>query len=304
MTSRVALVFVVACASTKAPHEPPRPAPPSPIKKAPLAPLDDLKPFRSYIGLSVSGTPGQARSVEIVEVSATDYVAGTRRIGWVTHDAYTLDASLEHETHSSSLESWSGFGVIEFPIDVQWLASSSPADVRAAIARHDAQQPSVPLTSFVPADAPMIPVGFVPRVTVRMLFDGGGDGRVSFALHDAVLGSGASSTIEIEHAGRVVIRATLTPTATRAPAPGHVHADYTGTLAMHVEYGGRVVDRSYPVSGPIDLEDDTVIAPVGFKIPGASCPSRECDLRKLDLGPKLGIRMMGIEPFDARYDHE
>jgi hypothetical protein len=274
------------------------------IKKSPLAALDDLKPFRSYIGLSVGGNPGQSRSVEILQVNATDYVPGTRRIGWVTHDAYILDASLEHEVHSSSLDSWSGFGVIEFPIDVQWLASLSAADIRAAIARHDAHEPSAPLTSFVRADAPMIPAGFVPRVTVRMLFYGGGDGRVSFALHDAVFGTGATSTIEMERFGHVLIRATLTPTASRTPAPGHVHADFTGTLAMHVEFGGRIVERSYPVSGPIDLEDDTVIAPLGFTIPGASCPSKECDLRKLDLGPKLTIVMSGIEPFDVRYDCE
>jgi hypothetical protein len=303
MSSRLALVIVTACASTPAPAPPPaKPRPP--VEKKPLAALDDLKPFRSYTGITIGGSPGQARPVEIVEVSATDYTPGTRRIGWVFHQAYILDAKLETVAHSSPEDDWSGFGVIEFPPDVQWLASSSPADVRAAIERHDAHEPSPPLTSFVPADAPMIPAGLVPRITVRMLFYGGGDGRVSFPLHDAVFGSGVTNTIEIERFGKVSIRATLTPTTPRTPAPGHVHADYTGTLAMHVELDGKTVERSYPVSGPIDVEDDTVIAPVGFRIPGASCPSNECELRKLVVGPKLTVDMQGIEPFDSRHDHE
>jgi hypothetical protein len=279
--------------------------------------LDDLKPYRSYGALVVRDNADGTHTVTINTFTPTDYAHGTRGMGWISQDVRTFDARLEHlvPTHSF-MDFWSGWGVLEFPADVQWLgvgkdAFADDATLRRAIARHASREPSPTLASFVPADAPMVPDGYVTRVTLRTL--GVGDTRASFVLHDVVFGDGATVTVtrDLDDA-RLQMRFTLAPDARRLPARGRSTAQFTGTLAVHLEdEHGRTLDHSFAVTGPIELEGETVFAPTGFalvQVEPKLCGGLDCMPTTLKLPAAAGhkarsIYLQYISLFDGRYDH-
>jgi len=275
--------------------------------------LDDLKPCRVYGALVVNDNADGTHTIDNVTVMATDYAPGTRRIGWIWHRVRTLDARFERLVRSDIMDDWSCWGLLEFPVDVQWLgvgdhAFADETAERNAIARHVTGEPSPTLASFVPADAPMVPDGFIPRVTLRTL--GFGEVRMSFVLHDVVFGNGAAATRDLDD-GRLHVTVELAPDAPRVPAAGRATAAFTGTLAVHFQDDrGRAVDRSFAVTGPIELEGDTVIAPSGFTIAHVTpklCGALDCMLPTLTLPAADGrqarsIHLEHLSPFDARHD--
>jgi hypothetical protein len=303
---RLLLVVASACSTV---HAPATRSSPRPVK--PLAVLDDLKPCRYYSALVVNDNKDGTHTIDTVTLMATDYAQGTRRVGWIWHNVRTLDARFERVVDQNIMADWSGWGLLEFPADVQWLgltevASADKAAERKAIARHVAGEPSPTLASLVPAEAPMVPDGFVPRVTLRML--GVGELRVSFVLHDIVFGDGVTATRDLDD-GRLHIAVTLTPDAPRAPTAGRATAEFKGTLAVHLEDDrGHAVDRSVAVTGPIELEGDTVIAPSGFQIAHVTpklCGALDCMFETLTLPAAGGrearsIHLEHISTFDVR----
>jgi hypothetical protein len=305
---RLLLVIASACSTAHPPATRPSPHP-----AKPLAVLDDLKPCRYYGALVVNDNADGTHTIDTVTVMATDYAPGTRRVGWIWHSVQTLDARFQRVVRTNIMDDWSGWGRLEFPADVQWLgvadnAYAYDAAARNAIARHVAGEPSPTLASFVPSEAPMVPDGFVPRVTLRIL--GGGELRVSFVLHDVVFGDGATATRDLDD-GRLHIAVKLAPDAPRAPTAGRTTAAFKGTLSVHVEDDrGRAVDRSFAVTGPIELEGETVIAPSGFAIAHVTpklCGALDCSLPTVTLPaaegrPARSIHLEHISPFDVRFD--
>jgi hypothetical protein len=243
---------------------------------------------------------GFGRRVTLQEILIRDADGtGTQRFGWFATVRVMMDESLTRIL--GDVDRTSGLGVIELPGGAQWLAlppgngmrfalvDAGPrplsAQIAAAAQRYDAgappQLPTAPLD-----DAAMLPPGHVSRVVAKVnVIDrrswraGVHDLVASLDLHDAVFGAGASADAElVESDAHYQLHATLTPQTPRAPAPGRTTARYAGTLTLHVESDhGHVWDRTYPASGPIELEGDTVVAPAGLVLPGASTPSPEAD---------------------------
>jgi hypothetical protein len=244
---------------------------------------------------------GLSRTVTVQEFVARDDSRGTQRGGWFATAKVAADASLAHIT--SIVEETSGFGTIELPGTAQWLvpppslgdklflyhggAMKLAEDIAAAARRFDSHEPGPALASLVPADAPMLPVGFVPQVTAKVhlsMRDYDNSNLIAeLNLHDAVFGTGASGEATLPAGYK--LHATLTPEAPRAPVAGRTSDRYAGTLLLQLEDGrGHRWERSYRATGGIELEGDTVVAPAGLSIPGASAPSPEEQARHGKLG--------------------
>jgi hypothetical protein len=204
------------------------------------------------------------------------------------------------------VEEQSGFGVIELPADAQWLVLP-PGDGRnlllrsggvlrlssqiaEAAQRYDAKAKAPTLESFVPADAPLLPPGFVSRVVAKVslygrVADGPGSNDLDLVapldLHDAVFGAGASADATLDLGQiRYTLHATLTPSSPRSPTSARTTDAYAGTLVVHVEDDrGHAWQHAYPASGRVELEGEAVVAPYGLQIPGASGPSPEYEAR-------------------------
>jgi hypothetical protein len=158
-------------------------------------------------------------------------------------------------------------------------------DIAAAARRFDSHEPGPALASLVPADAPMLPVGFVPHVVakVHLSMRDSSDLIAALDLRDAVFGTGASGDATLPAGYK--LHATLTPEAPRAPVPGRTSDRYAGTLLLRLEDDrGHRWERAYRATGGIELEGDTVVAPRGLSIPGASSPSPEAEARHGKLG--------------------
>jgi hypothetical protein len=232
---------------------------------------------------------------------------------WFATYQLKMDESLRRVL--GTLDSMSGLslGTTEVTGDAQWLAvppgngmklilvsdgpQSLASEVGDAAQRFARGAKGPALASLVPADAPMLPPGFVPRVAARVTIIGVthsppsdvAEVRAPIELHDAVFGSGASGDGEATLSGeRYRVHVALTPDAPRAPMPGRSDAKFTGALAVRVEDDhGHAWDHTYPAHGPLDLEGDTVVAPWGVGLPGASSPSPEADALRGQL-PGLG----------------
>lgn len=244
---------------------------------------------------------GLSRTVTVQEFVARDELRGSQRGGWFATTKVAADSSLAHVT--SIVEETSGFGLIELPAMAQWLvpppslgdklflyhggAMALADDIAAAARRFDSHEPGPALASLVPADAPMLPVGFVPQVTAKVQLlirdDDNSNLIAKLDLRDAVFGTGASGDATLPTGYK--LHATLTPEAPRAPVPGRTSDRYAGTLLLRLEDDhGHRWERSYRATGGIELEGDTVVAPNGLSIPGASSPSPEADARHGKLG--------------------
>jgi hypothetical protein len=102
---------------------------------------------------------------------------------------------------------------------------------------------------------------------------------------------------------RYRMRAVLTPSVPSSPASARRHDAYSGTLAVHVDDGrGHDWEHVYPAHGAIDLEGDTVVAPAGLEVPGASAPSPAYDARHGQMpgvGPYRSVDLyLDVELFD------
>jgi hypothetical protein len=244
--------------------------------------------------------------------------------GWFATYQVAMDESLQRI--AGTLDSMSGLslGAMEIPRDAQWLAippgngmkltlvSSGPQPFTSEIAdaaRRLVQRAKGPTpASLVPADAPLLPPGFVSRVVVKVDLLGVTQTPPSVTarleapieLHDAVFGSGASGDSEAMLGGELYrMHATLIPDTPSIPTPGRSDGKFSGTLTVHIgDQHGHAWEHAYPAHGALDLEGDSVVAPWGIGIPGASSPSREAE--------ELRGQLPGIGPYRAvelRVDH-
>jgi hypothetical protein len=144
--------------------------------------------------------------------------------------------------------------------------------------------------SFVPADAPVIPLDYVQDLFVEVLLYPRrkgviGSGNVTLAarlsLHDATFGKGSEGEATTSIGERQYrLHAALAPREPRPPEPSYRKDEYAGTLSLRVEDDlGNHWERGYAASGAIGLEADRVAAPYGLEIPGKSSPSKEWDAR-------------------------
>jgi hypothetical protein len=235
----------------------------------------------------------------------------TQLSGWFAQYQVEMDESLRRVLGTA--EYTSGFGRIAVARGAQWLAiapgngrklalvSDGPASLTAEIA--DAAQRFVEgargrtLASLVPADAPLLPPGFASRIVAKVKLwarhpaQPAADAQLdaSIELHDAVFGTGASGDGEAMLAGeRYRMHATLTPDAQRAPTPGRSRGEFGGSLSLRIEDDhGHAWEHAYPAHSRLDLEGDSVVAPWGIGIPGASSPSPEADALRGQL-PGIG----------------
>lgn len=284
----------------------PSSAPAIPARAAPLA-----KALETALREHCSSTPywkiayaGRSRTVAVDELIAVDATRrGTRLGGWFARYKVAMDESLHRVL--GTVDYTHGAGVIEVRRTAQWLArppgngtrlalvSQGPERLAAQIAdaaqRYVAGVPGPALAALVPADAPLLPAGYVARVVARVrliarhptVTDPSVQLAAPIALHDAVFGRGAGGDAEAVLADRRYrLRATLTPAAPRAAMPGLRRGEFRGTLTLHItDDQGGAWGRAYPAHGALDLEGDAVVAPYGVEIPGASSPSPEWDRR-------------------------
>lgn len=261
---------------------------------------------------------GRYRRVTVQEFIALG-VAGDARgtvtsvPAWFATYQLKMDESLRRVLGTLDTMSGLSLGTTEVTRDAQWLAvppgngmklilvSDGPqslvSEVGDAAQRfvRGAQGPA--LASLVPADAPMLPAGFVPRVVAKVTLVGVtqkppsvvAEVRIPIELHDAVFSSGASGDAEATLSGeRYRVHAALTPEAPRAAIPGRSDAKFTGTLTLRVaDEHDHAWEHAYPAHGTLDLEGDSVVAPWGIGLPGASSPSPEADALRGQL-PGLG----------------
>jgi hypothetical protein len=237
---------------------------------------------------------------EFISLSMDD--SNMRGYGWVTTAQVAMDERLTRIVGEIEHEDQLG-GEIEVPADAQWLALPLQDDVKLllggagtqklsqplaeAAQRYDAKAPGPSLASLVPADAPMLPPGFVPRVVLQLVYHKLVPDRrassehliVPLDLRDAVFGKGAATEVTLNVAQfSYKVRATLVPTVPLAPTPGRKSTGYAGTLTVHInDDRGNAWHHAYPATGKIDHEGDTVIAPYGLDIPRGLTPSPEAE---------------------------
>jgi hypothetical protein len=245
---------------------------------------------------------GNNRSVIVAELIAHDVDGrGTRRYGWKAVARVVMDESLSRIV--GVMQDMSGFGLIELSGTAQWLTlppqsgrprfllnrteirSLSPLMAEAA-RRHEAKAPALALGSLVPANAPLLPPGFVAQVRAKLSL-AGQDLVVPLDLKDAVFGAGASGHATLVLGGtQYRFRATLSPSTSRTPQPGRTRDKYAGKLALHLEDDrGHAWDRTYPVRGELVLEGETLVAPTGLSIPQDTVPLDERTGRLPGLAP-------------------
>lgn len=289
----------------------PREIPPVPPEVADLARdvMDELRARCPSSGGWKIAYGGLNRTVTAQELIAHDVDGrGTRRSGWNATVQVSMDEQLTRIV--GEVEEQSGFGLVEIPADAQWLTLPSLNEQRLllggartqelssliaeAAQRYVSKTPGPALASLVPADAPLLPPGFVSRVAAKVSLYGRApqsSGSINLDLiapldlRDAVFGKGAVADAAVD-LGRIhyKLHAALVPTEPRAATPGRTSARYTGSLQLHIEDDhGHTWDHTYPASGPIELEGDAVVAPTGLEIPGASSPSPEYDARHAQL---------------------
>jgi hypothetical protein len=241
---------------------------------------------------------------EYREVGLYEFIpVSNGRVGWHASQRVTMSADLTHLV-PGAVDRWSGFGQIELPANTQWLSSSGAAattlltaegvsvglvdELSDAAKRFESGAQPVALESIVPAGSPRVPPGLASEVvlTVRLYPRGKSDAgpggpelNAVFPLRDAVFGTGASSEAQgTIGTTRYTLRATLTPTPAFMQAPDYRKDKYVGTLFVHVEDdAGGVWEHSYPAKGDIEREGESVVAPTGFVLPGATSPSPEAD---------------------------
>jgi hypothetical protein len=232
---------------------------------------------------------------------------------WFATYQLKMDESLRRVLGTLDTTSGLSLGTTEIGRDAQWLAippgngmklvlvNDGPkalvSEIGEAAQRFARGARGPALASLVPADAPMLPPGFVPRVVVKVTLVGVthkppsvvAEVRIPIELHDAVFGSGASGDAEATLSGeRYRLHAALTPEAPRAPIPGRSDAKFAGALILRVEdEHDHAWEHTYPVHGGLDLEGDSVVAPWGVGLPGASSRSPEADALRGQL-PGLG----------------
>lgn len=255
---------------------------------------------------------------------------GKPRLGWHVRSELMMDETLSRI--QGVREEHSGFGVLRLPVDAQLLTDFRGPGSRLLFANQGvlgfsstigeaarrylsgAQAPS--LASVEGGDAALVPPGYVSRVDVAVnLYGNTQDGnrtdvhvlRAGLDLQPAVFGPGASARAEVSLGpSRYTLKATLVPDAPRSRVAGVTTGDYRGTLSIELsDDHGRSFRRAYPASGLIELERDTVVAPYGFTLPGASSPSPEAEALhvRLPASPPLLSVDVYVEvqlDFDAR----
>lgn len=267
---------------------------------------------------------GRYRRVTVQEFIALDATprAGNQRSGWFANYQVEMDESLRGVLGTAGY--MHGAGLIEVAHDAQWLpiapgnatklalVSDGPASLASEIS--DAAQrlargaSGLSLASLVPADAPLLPPGFSSRIVARVALRARLPTRpppgakldakleAPIEIRDAVFGTGATGDAETVLAGRRYrLHATLTPEAPLTPSPRLTRGEFRGSLALRIEdEDGQSWQRAYPAHGALDLENDTVAAPWGLAIPGASSPSPEAEALRGQLpgfGPYRAVEL-------------
>lgn len=254
---------------------------------------------------------GHNRTVTVREFIPHDpQRRGSSRGGWELTLTVAMDPSLSKIEHT--IEQSSGFGIIGVPEGAQWIevAQGGPERLRlheapspeleekiaAAARRLSDGQPGPALTSLVPADAPMLPAGFVSRVVAKLAIRGGAPSEVRIPLdvREAVFGPGASGVAEFRtRERRYSVDVTLRPNSPLATFAERRSTRYAGTLQVHITDDlGHTWERSYPAQGDLETEGDAAVMPTGLVLPGASAPSPE--------EQALHIKLDG--PTEARVD--
>jgi hypothetical protein len=215
------------------------------------------------------------------------------RAGWALSLTVAMDPSLSKIEHT--IEQSSGFGVIEVPEGAQWievaqggtkrlrlLEASSPeleTKIAAAARRMSEGHPGPALTSLVPADAPMLPAGFVSRVVAKLTVRGGAPSevRVPLDVREAVFGPGTSGAAEFRtRERRYSLHVRLAPKEPLATFAERRSTRYAGTLQVRISDDlGHTWERSYSAQGDLETEGDAAVMPTGLELPGASAPSPE-----------------------------
>jgi hypothetical protein len=151
--------------------------------------------------------------------------------------------------------------------------------IAAAARRMAGGQTGPTLESLVPADAPLLPVGYVARVAAKLRVRGGTPSEVHLplAVNDAVFGSGASNDAEVRtRERRYSVHGTLTSKSPQAPSTERRSTRFAGTFHVRIADDlGHAWERSYPADGDLETEGPSAVMPSGLQLPGADAPSAE-----------------------------
>lgn len=262
---------------------------------------------------------GLSRTVTVHELIAHDDRSGTTRVGWYAKVQLAVDESLTKVIGVG--EQWSAFGQFESPAATQWFAvppsdlgtlalagdvQRLAAPILEAARRRLANEPSPTLASLTPEGDALSPPGLVARVEAAVTLYAkprstgsdvlGEELAANLDVRDAVFGAGATGEATRAVGDRVVrLQATLTPAAQREPGLGRSTATYAGTLVVRISDDSREHwERSYAVSGDLELEGDTVIAPYGFSMKPQ--PDREALSGQLAGGFRAGGVSFTLDP--------
>jgi hypothetical protein len=257
---------------------------------------------------------------------------GKPRLGWHVSAKLLMDEALSRVI--ALREEYSGFGVLQLPVDAQLLTPfPSPgyqlsfvnqgtlgfsAAIAEAARRYLARARGPSLAALSEGDDALVPAGYVSRVQVKLnLYGNTQDGRRTdhsallgdLDLREAVFGTGARATASVNvESRRYTLEATLVPHAPRSPQPGIATDTYHGTLSLKLsDDQGHTFSRTYVASGLLELEGETVVAPYGLTVPGASSGTAEYEARhvKLLAAAPLATVDMDVEvqlSFDARLE--
>jgi hypothetical protein len=277
------------------------PAPPAELAQLTRAVEDAVAPCGSDVLIAYSG---RHRVLQVYELISHG------RIGWYATAHLHADGALTRIEDVAEQES--GFGLVNVPASARWVAFAAPPGANgttlllasrtpaldeaylAAARELDAGAPAPALESLVPAgDTALVPAGFAQDVDVEITIYGrasdfddqqGDIYRVTVPVGDAVFGGSATGRTTVEVGNHAFVLAATLTSPPRAPAPERARADFAGTLAITVDGGPRHrFSRSYPVTGPIELEGRTVVAPTGFVLPGGSSSDPAYERRRAAL---------------------
>jgi hypothetical protein len=244
---------------------------------------------------------GSYRRVEVHQFVAHYLHTSPTLDGWFGRHELHVDESLTHVLGEGNATS--GWGSIEVPGPAHWVALTAAenglqgivaiggdvAERVLAVARAYDPNAPVPTLAAVPVVAPaaLLPPGYRARVVLTVTLRGQHPNvatttqvaRIELDVHDAVFGRAAGNADVTLGSVHYNVHATLVPEQPRKAASAREEVPYRGTLHLQIENDrGHTFERDYIASGKVDAEGDSVVAPAGFDLPGASSPSRENDL--------------------------
>lgn len=292
---------------------PPRRRPPSPpaeLARITKAVQDAVAPCGHGLMIAYNGHHHVLRVHEIIKHG--------HNVGWFATAALRANGALTRIEGMG--EQQSGFGLLHIPAGARWVAYTPPpgsngnklalgnpsqglnSALLAAARAWDAGVAGPTLASLQSSnDTALLPPGFSQKLRVDVTIYGrardfkqqrGGHYYVALPLSDAVFGGSATGKNVVKVGRHAFVIAAKLASPPRSPSPKRAHSHFAGTLTVTLDGGARQrFSRSYPATGPIELEGHTVVAPTGFVLPGARAPSPEA--------ARLHARLPGDNQFES-----